>query len=103
MKVLDERPAGWFLLEENGTLLLDVNCSHGAFGYSWMIALDADETRAFREEGRAYLDRLAEDINYGAPIVEGSRSRYRDRNVTETYGARANHAVAAWRSSDGAR
>lgn len=103
MKVLDEQPAGWFLLEDgDGRLYLDVNCSHGAFGYSVLIALDRQETAVFRASGRAYLDRLGDDISYSAPGARGSRSPYRTRDLTQTHGSSVSRAVQLWRALDGA-
>ncbi|WP_369942346.1 hypothetical protein [Xanthomonas medicagonis] len=41
MQVVDHEPHAWFLLRDGDTLLLDVNCSHGAVGYAWTMALTA--------------------------------------------------------------
>ena len=102
MQVLDQAPAHWFLLEEDGALYLDAACDHGAFGYSVLIALDAGETATYHREGRQYLGRLATDIHMSAPAAAGSGSTYRVRDLTKVHGARVAAAIAAWRQAGGA-
>ena len=101
MRVLDHEPQAWFLLEDDGVLYLDAHCSHSAVDYSVLIALDATERAAFEEGGHDYLDRLAYDIQYSAPGVQGSRSPFQARNLTSGPGdrsRRADAAITAWRS-----
>ena len=69
MRVVDHEPSWWFLLQDGEQLYFDVHCSHGFLGYSVLIALDEQETRTLRREGRGCLDRLAEDVNSGAPVL----------------------------------
>ncbi len=96
MHVIDHEPSWWFLLQDGEQLYLDVNCSHSFVGYSVLIALDEQETAALHEEGRGYLGRLAEDVNSGAPVLQDSRSPYRERNLTQTHGRLVNDAVRNW-------
>ena len=100
MNVLDHEPYGWFLLEESGTLYLDVHCSHGVVDYGVLLILNAAERSAYKAEGHAYLDQLAYDIRYSAPGVVGSTSAYTARNLAVGSGdedKRVLVAVEAWR------
>jgi hypothetical protein len=72
MEVVDHEPAVWFLFEREGGLFLDVNCSHSAFGYCYMIQLSAEELSEYEKGGHEYLGKLAHEIHYSAPAVNGS-------------------------------
>lgn len=99
MKVLDHEPHAWFLLEDEGALYLDAHCSFSVFDYSVLIALDAEETSAYRAQGRPYLDELAERIHNSAPAAAVSTSPYRSRDLkTGPSAERASAAIIAWRS-----
>lgn len=99
MKVLDHEPHAWFLLEDEGTLYLDAHCSFSVFDYSVLIALDANETSAYRAKGRPYLDALAERIHNSAPAAAISTSPYRSRDLKKGPSAeKASAAIVAWRS-----
>jgi hypothetical protein len=101
VKVLDHEPHAWFLLENEGALYLDAHCSLSFFDYSVLIALDPDETSAYRAEGRHYLDKLAERIHDSAPAAVSSTSPYKARNLVTGPGpedAEASAAIMAWRS-----
>ncbi|MGE8685689.1 MAG: hypothetical protein ACN6PJ_01050 [Achromobacter sp.] len=99
MIVIDHEPQFWFLLQIADGLLLDVNCSHDAVGYRFMIQLNDDELRAYRAGGRGYLCDLAETIDFSAPGVKGSSSPYKDRNVDRLHSDAVMEAIQAWRSS----
>lgn len=99
MKLVDQEPQSWFLLEENGALFLDAACDHGAFGYSWLIELNAAERQAYAAQGRAFLFWLAQDIHNGVPILEASRSPYKARNRDAALGGRVSEAIRLWRQS----
>lgn len=99
--VVDHEPAGWFLLRDGDDLLLDVNCTHGAMGYSWLIRLDPSERRAYRHEGRTALVLLAQAIQDSAPAAHGTVSAYRDRDVTDARGQDVLDAVDRWRDATG--
>lgn len=99
MKLLEHGPHRWFLLEADGQLYLDVNCSHGAVDYPMLIALDEGECRQWRDEGIAGIDRLAEAIHHSAPGARGSTSPYAGRNLTSVLGRQVNAAIAAWRAT----
>lgn len=98
MKVVDHAPPVWFLFEESDTLYFDAACDHGAFGYSWLIELNEDERRRFKEQGRRFLDWLAQDIHNSVPIVERSLSPYKEGNRDRGPGEKVMEAVKAWRS-----
>ena len=99
MRVLDHEPATWFLLEHDGELILDVNCSHSAASYSFTLRLDPAERAAFADGGHDYLTRLAATIQESAPGVLGSSSPYSDRNLTRELGQAVTSAVLAWRGA----
>jgi hypothetical protein len=101
-EVVDHAPHAWFLLEDCGVTFLDVNCNHGAYGYSWMIELNADELERYRAEGRAFLDHLADAIHMSVPVVEGSTSAYKDRDVSSEHAGATQDAIRRWRSRDSA-
>ena len=75
MRVLHGEPAGWYLLEDNGELYLDVNCNQSAVGYDITVRLDPAERTAFAERGPAFAAELAEQIAC-------SPRTYWPRNVT---------------------
>lgn len=92
MQVVDHQPHAWFLLRENEALFLDVNCDHGAVGYSVMIELTADETSGYADRGRAFLDELARDVQDAGPS-----HGYRRRDVSADHAKAATAAIDAWR------
>ncbi len=85
MKVIDEERSSWFLFEEEGELLFDVNCSHSFVSYDFMMFLNAEEVTAYKAKGREYLNELANAINYSSPISKTSTSEYKKRYVYEQY------------------
>ena len=99
MKVIDHEPNFWFLLEDAGLLFLDANCSHSAFGYSYSIQLNQEETEHYQRQGREYISSLAEDIQNGAPILEISKSKFKTRKIPMELEATLDSAIAAWRGS----
>jgi hypothetical protein len=99
MKVIDHEPGLWFLVGEDDRLFLDVSCEHGAFGYDVLIELDESERVQQTAQGRAYLTKLAETINYSAPGVRGSQSSYKSRNISSQYRAQVSEVIRTWRSA----
>ncbi|OCJ53220.1 hypothetical protein A6U92_24980 [Agrobacterium rubi] len=81
MKVLDNEPWLWHLLEDGDILYLDATCSHSAVDYSVIIVLNEAERAAYEAKGRTYLNTLAHDIHYSAPGVIGSQSPFKSRNL----------------------
>ena len=75
MRVLLGEPAGWYLLEDNGELYLDVNCNQSAVGFDITVRLDPAERTAVAERGRAFAAELAGQI-------AGSPRTYWPRNIT---------------------
>jgi hypothetical protein len=98
MRVLDQEPWCWTLGQDGDELVFDVNCSHSAVSYSFLIALDAAETAHFRDEGRAYLTKLAEGIQMSAPGVRGNASPYLNRRLSAQRDEAFTEAVKAWRA-----
>ncbi len=99
MKVLDYEPQCWFLLEDDGALFLDANCNHSFIGYSFLLQLDAKEAANYRVKGRAYLSRLADEIQNSAPILAVSKSIYKGRDCSQEYSERVMTAIHQWRQA----
>lgn len=99
MRVIDHEPQWWFLLEENGLLFLDANCNHSFVGYDFLLELNAKERGAYKHEGREFINRLATEIQDSAPIVRGSTSRFKARDLSRTYLDKVAKAVENWRAS----
>lgn len=99
MKVIDAESQMWFLLEQDGAFYLEAFCDHSFVGYSYMIALNAEELAAYEHGGHAYISKLADDIHNSAPIVQGSMSRFKGRDVSTTYGGEVSLAIEEWHAS----
>ncbi|MDQ2986540.1 MAG: hypothetical protein M3R13_07445 [Armatimonadota bacterium] len=68
MRVVDEGPRAWLLFEREDGLFLDVNCSHSAAGYVVLIHLKPEEEAQYAREGRAFLDRFAQEVQDRGPF-----------------------------------
>lgn len=101
MQILDHEPGRWFLFQDGDELLLDVNCNHGVFGYSHLMALDGKETARFKAEGRGFIEFLAEMVERSEPGIRGTVSPYKDRAVAPERSSQATAAVLAWRAEGG--
>ena len=101
MTVVDHEPHWWFLLKDGDTLLFDVNCSHGAVSYSWLMALNTGEAAQLESSGRAFLNRLAEDVQCSAPGIRGSTSVFLGRSISQARDEAVSAAVKVWRAGDG--
>ena len=78
MHVVDEGPQAWLLFRRKDELFLDVNCSHSAAGYCILIRLKPEEEEAYAREGRAFLDRLAQEVQDRRPFSsQQNRDLYR--------------------------
>jgi hypothetical protein len=99
MRVVDQEPQWWFLLEEEGSLFLDANCNHSSVGYDFLLKLNSEELRAYEYEGRRFISRLATEIQDSAPIVKGSTSRFTGRDLSRTYSDKITKAVENWRTN----
>jgi hypothetical protein len=97
MRVIDHEPQWWFLLEEDGWLFLDAYCSHSFIGYSFLLRLDVEELKAYGQEGRSFISRLATEIQDSAPILEVSTSRFKGRDLSRTHSDQVTKAVESWR------
>lgn len=98
MHLIDHEPQSWFLLEEDGALFLDAACNHSAFGYSWLIELNAEERLSYKQQGRPFIAWLAQDIHNGVPILETSTSPYKTRNRDHDLGSKVSEAIKIWRN-----
>ena len=101
MIVVDQAEHAWFLLQDGDRLLLDVNCTHGAVSYGWVMALSAEEGERYRAEGRSAIDRLADDVQHSAPGVLGSASPYVGRDLGRDLDGPIALAVSDWRRVHG--
>ncbi len=96
MEVLDHGPHAWFLFRKDRNLLLDVNCNHSAVGYSVLICLNSDEVFEYAVGGRAYLDRLSQEVQNSGP---GGGDQGRDVSAAHTQECK--EALERWRASIG--
>lgn len=96
MRVIDHHPHFWFLFQEGGSLLLDVNCDHGAVGYSVLISLNAEEESEYARSGHSFLNGLAQAVQDSGP--GGS---YQSRDVSATYAKDTLAAFREWRAASG--
>ena len=96
MRVIDHEPSSWFLVRDGLRLLLDVNCSHGAVSYSFLMELNAGEMQAHATRGHDFLSELAERIQGSGPGVIGNASPFRDRNLPAADHMRVDEVTIAW-------
>lgn len=96
VEVLEYGPQAWYLLRDGQELYLDVNCNHSFAYYSFTMQLNSDEAAKYRRRGRAYLGELAQAIQYSAPGVVGSASRYKDRLVAAETSIHVSDAIRLW-------
>jgi hypothetical protein len=73
MRILAHRPSAWFLAEDDGGLLLDVNCSNGPAGYSVPARLTPEERADHAARANAALDALADRIQDAGPPAFAQR------------------------------
>ncbi|VAW71476.1 hypothetical protein MNBD_GAMMA12-3802 [hydrothermal vent metagenome] len=97
MKVIDQAKNFWYLFEEGGGFLLDVNCSHNFVSYDFMLFLDEKEIELYNNNGNEYLNELANQINYLSPISKLRNSKYKARNVHDEYAEKSVEAIDLWR------
>lgn len=101
MKIVDHEPHPCFFAEENGSLILDVNCNHNFAGYSFMIELFANESAEYKNNDRSYLNWLARDIQDSAPIVATSNFLYKERDVSVILSEKLQLATESWNKTNG--
>lgn len=92
MELIASEPHEWFLLRDGGHLLLDVNCSHSAFGFDMVVQLTRAEAEAYGVEGRPFVSRLAEAVR------EHALTGFKCRNVSDEVGPRVLEAIGAARA-----
>jgi len=100
MRVVDEEKNSWFLFEDGGKLLFDVNCSYSFVGYDFMMFFNEEEIALYNEKGRVYLNELADSIYYSSPISRSSTSKYKERYVYDQYSERSLDAIDTWREKN---
>ena len=93
MKVIEHGPNAWHLFVEGQALFLEVHCKRGAFAHSVLLRLDADETRAYGIDGRAFLDALAKAVQVDDA---GSGAVYRKRDAAGLYSDKIAGAMEDW-------
>jgi hypothetical protein len=102
MRVIDHEAGWWFLLEEDQAVFFHVFCEHGAIGFDFMLQLNQEELEDYAREGRAFISKLATEIEYSAPIARASTSRFKARRLSEPYSARVTRAIESWRTATSA-
>jgi hypothetical protein len=94
--VIDHEPSGWFLVRDGVRLLFDVNCSHGAVSYPFLMELNDAEKQVHAARGHAFLSELAEKIQHSAPGVIGNVSPFRGRNLQGPDRSGVDELTTAW-------
>lgn len=92
MNVLAHEPHAWFLLEKDGKLLLDVNCSYSAFSYSMLIELLPSEVAEYRTHDVAAINSLANQVQF-----TGLSKEMQARDLTKELGEQVMSAIEVWR------
>ena len=90
MRIVAHRPSAWFLAEDDGDLLLDVNCNSGPAGFSVLARLTPAERAEHAARGDAALDALAGRIQHAGPPA------FAQRDVGREIGERFHACVMAW-------
>ena len=96
MTVIDQEPSGWFLVRDGERLLLDVNCSHSAVSYQFLMELNGVEREAYAARGHSFMSELAEKVQYSAPGVIGNVSPYRERNLRGADRSKVDEVTITW-------
>jgi hypothetical protein len=91
MNVLAHEPHSWFLLDHQGRLLLDVNCSYSAFSYPMLFELLPSEAEAYRSQGIAAISHLAQRVQ-----LNGQSQDMQSRNITAELGEQVMRTIETW-------
>lgn len=92
MRVVAHAPASWFLLEHDGSWLLDVAVSRRMADWTVTLPLAPDEVAAWQAEGLTFIDRLA-------ARVQARPRAFDDRNEAARWNGATVAAVRAWRAA----
>lgn len=85
MKLLDHKENSWYFFEEGKRFILHVECSHSFVGYDFLMFLNDEEISNYQKIGRSFLEQLANEIDFSCPIAKESTSKYKGRNLDESY------------------
>ena len=96
MTVVDHEPNGWFLVRDGERLLLDVNCSHSAISYQFLLELNTSERAAYAARGHIFISELAMKVQDSAPGAIGNASPYRERNLRGADQLMVDEVTIAW-------
>jgi hypothetical protein len=101
MTVVDHEPHGWFLVGDGEPLLLDVNCSHGAISYQFLMELKESERATYAARGHIFISELARKVQDSALGVIGNASPYRERNLRGADQLMVDEVTIAWVKESG--
>ena len=92
MVVVDHQPHEWFLLQDEGGFVLDVNCGRSAVGFSVVLRLTEEEAALMDTRGRQAVAGLARS-------VQQSATAYADRSGGPSLERAAHAAIMRWMAS----
>jgi hypothetical protein len=92
MNVLAHEPHAWFLLDKDGRLFLDVNCSYSAFSYPILIELLPSEVAEYQAHGVTAINALANAVQFS-----GLSKEMQARNLSKLFGEEVMSAIELWR------
>jgi len=94
MTVKDFEPHFWFFIQNDNDYYLNVNCSYSAFGFSRLIKLSESETDGYNNGGKAYLNSLADDVQYHA------LTKYNERHIRGAIEKLVSEAILKFKDKD---
>ncbi len=94
MKVVDYGPQFWFLLQDGDAYYLSVRCQQSFAEYELLIQLSPNEWNEYHALGHAYIDYLANRINYWA-------REYTNRDLSRQLSSHVTQAVHEWKAIHG--
>jgi hypothetical protein len=87
MRIVEFDRSAWFFLTDGNDFFMDVNCNYSFLGFTKVIQLNQDEVAAYKNEGKTYLIKLANEIQYLA------LSTYKERNVNREMEEQVSEAI----------
>ena len=61
------------------------------------MKLNDEERRSYSENGKKFIIELQREIQHSAPGVINSKSKYKDRNISDQYTEQVSAAIAAFK------